>query len=35
MENDTFQKPENESIFSQKYFQILTLAPFQMDSNPL
>lgn len=35
MENDTFQKPGKESIFSQKYFQILPLVPFQTDSNPL
>ena len=35
MEISTFQKPEKESTFSQKYFQILSLASFQMDSNPL
>ena len=35
METDTFQKLEKVSIFSQKYFQILPLVPFQTDSNPL
>ena len=34
MEIDTFQKPEKENIFSE-IFQILLLASFQMDSNPL
>ncbi len=34
MEIDTFQKPEKENIFLE-IFQILLLASFQMDSNPL
>ena len=34
MEIDTFQKPEKENIFLE-IFQILLLASFQMDSNPI
>jgi len=34
MEIDTFQKPEKENIFLE-IFQILLLASFQVDSNPL
>ena len=35
MENDTFQKPEKESIFSEFFFRFFPWVPFQMDSNPI
>ena len=34
-ENRHFSKTGQREYFSQKYFQILPLEPFQMDSNPL